>query len=156
MFYQLSHATKCEVIVLTTRVIIAPLGGVVKMLGGFFSEQFFRKRSLPRKGPDGHRPCGALPSLHWSAGRPHRPCGALPTLRWSAARQSPLPQAGPGQPGRPARRPYECSSMGRRTVNVEPCPGALSTATSPPHRSTMRLTSERPRPLPSVAWAVSP
>ena len=49
-----------------------------------------------------------------------------------------------------------CLSSGRRTVNVDPMPRALRTSTLPPQRSTMRLTRLRPRPLPWVAWAVSP
>ena len=69
-----------------------------------------------------------------------------------------LPRRMPGSAPRPPHStlsPYP-SSSGSRTVNVAPWPGALSTPTLPPQRSTMRLTSARPRPLPSVAWAVSP
>src|SRR5688500_19790047 len=37
---------------------------------------------------------------------------------------------------------------GRQTVNVEPAPGALVTATRPPLCVTMPYTVDRPRPVP--------
>ena len=40
------------------------------------------------------------------------------------------------------------TTAGRRTVNVEPSPGALSTATSPPIISQNRRVIIRPRPVP--------
>ena len=42
------------------------------------------------------------------------------------------------------------------TVKVLPSSGTLLTLISPPVRSITRLTSASPRPLPSVAWDVSP
>ena len=48
------------------------------------------------------------------------------------------------------------SSIGRYTAKLVPMPGVLFTVILPPQRSTMRFTSERPRPLPSVACALSP
>ena len=51
---------------------------------------------------------------------------------------------------------YLAGLSGSTTVNVVPSPGLLSTVISPLHRSTILLTSDRPRPLPWVAWAVSP
>ena len=47
-------------------------------------------------------------------------------------------------------------AFGSNTVNVLPFPGSLSTVTSPPNSVMTRATSARPRPLPSVAWEVSP
>jgi hypothetical protein len=40
---------------------------------------------------------------------------------------------------------------GRRMVNVEPFPSALSTSIFPPMRSTTCLTMERPRPVPPTS-----
>ena len=42
------------------------------------------------------------------------------------------------------------------TVNVLPLPGSLLTLISPSIMSTTLLTSASPRPLPCVAWEVSP
>src|ERR1700736_2494283 len=39
---------------------------------------------------------------------------------------------------------------GITTVNVAPCPGALSTSTFPPHWSTMFFTMNKPRSAPPV------
>src|SRR5215471_16571007 len=40
------------------------------------------------------------------------------------------------------------TSRGRRTMNRDPCPGSLSTATLPPIRLQKRATIARPRPVP--------
>lgn len=42
------------------------------------------------------------------------------------------------------------------TVKAPPSPGVLLTLISPPVRSITRFTSAGPRPLPSVAWDVTP
>ena len=128
--YQLSHATEYSiVIVLTTEAIISSFSDIVKVSGRIFLT------------------FGHFPSfLHFF----------MPTF---------ILQSRDSRPERRLRSPLQCAVMrpdylsspsGRRTVKVAPWPGTLSTVTEPSQRSTMRLTSDRPRPLPSVAWAVSP
>ena len=160
MSYQLSHATKYEVgVVSTTNVIITPLRGVVKVLGEFFGRHRQRRnagRAVQRR-YHAHIRRDAIIGVR-RAGGATPPLQPLSRLR----RQLPLE----GEP-RLVTGHYQLHSPlstlhshispnGNRTLNVAPMPGALSTVTSPPQRSTMRLTSARPRPLPSVAWAVSP
>src|SRR6516225_9876535 len=49
---------------------------------------------------------------------------------------------------------HVCSPPGRRTVNTEPLPGSLATATSPPiMRASLRVMA-RPSPVPPKFWAV--
>ena len=76
------------------------------------------------------------------------PAGAAPRLRgrdrevtlsrWRAARPA-SPRAG---------ATHRHFADGTRTVNVEPTPGVLSTATVPPSSSTSRFTMCSPRPTP--------
>ena len=54
------------------------------------------------------------------------------------------------------RRLAAIQFSGSFTVKRQPRPGRFSCAISPPQTFRMRLTSARPRPLPSSRWELSP